>query len=224
MSPGRDTHRDGLYSRLGLSPEASPAEIGRAYRRLAHASHPDTNPEDPQASRRFLDVTEAYEVLSDTDRRARYDRDHAQAARSEDQIGHPPPRREPNRAGGQDRRPGGGLGAPMPMADGPGFAWIVAGPVHQQGGSDWMGAGPLGPQAGYDWVGAGPLGPQAGSDWLGAGPLGPQAGSDWLVAGPVRWQPDCHPLHGSWPAQPADPAAELDRVFDILRSPGWWWG
>ncbi len=52
-----------------------PTEIRRAYRRLAQASHPDTHPGDADAPRRFLAITEAYEILSDPQRRARYDHD-----------------------------------------------------------------------------------------------------------------------------------------------------
>jgi hypothetical protein len=67
----------GLYRRLHLSPDASPAEIARAYRRLAQHSHPDARPDDADAPRRFLAITEAYEILSDPQRRAHYDRDQS---------------------------------------------------------------------------------------------------------------------------------------------------
>jgi DnaJ domain len=67
-------HDGGLYHLLNVPPGASPAEISRAYRRLAQASHPDTHPDDADAPRRFLAITEAYETLSDPQRRARYDR------------------------------------------------------------------------------------------------------------------------------------------------------
>jgi curved DNA-binding protein CbpA len=66
----------GLYRRLDVAPGASSAEIGRAYRRLAHGAHPDAHPDDPDASGRFQQITEAYQVLSDPGRRARYDRAH----------------------------------------------------------------------------------------------------------------------------------------------------
>jgi curved DNA-binding protein CbpA len=73
-----DHHRnwsgDDLYRRLEVEPEASRVEIVRAYRRLAHGAHPDAQPGDPDAARRFRGLTEAYEVLSDEERRARYDR------------------------------------------------------------------------------------------------------------------------------------------------------
>src|SRR5437879_4769621 len=63
-----------LYLRLEVSADASHQEIVRAYRRLALSVHPDAHPEDPHASRRFLGITEAYEVLADETRRAVYDR------------------------------------------------------------------------------------------------------------------------------------------------------
>lgn len=62
------------YSVLGVSREASADEIKKAFRRLARESHPDANPDDPTAEQRFREIAEAYEVLSDPQRRARYDR------------------------------------------------------------------------------------------------------------------------------------------------------
>lgn len=65
---------DRMYRRLQVPPEATAQQIRRAYRKLAHDVHPDAHPEDPDASRRFHEITEAYEVLSSPERRARYDR------------------------------------------------------------------------------------------------------------------------------------------------------
>ena len=63
-----------LYQRLGLKRGASEAEIKKAYRSLAKQLHPDRNQDNPQAAKRFNEITNAYDVLSDKDKRARYDR------------------------------------------------------------------------------------------------------------------------------------------------------
>ncbi len=62
------------YEILGLKQDAPPEEVKKAFRRLARDTHPDANPDDPAAEARFREVAEAYEVLSDPDKRARYDR------------------------------------------------------------------------------------------------------------------------------------------------------
>ena len=63
-----------LYQRLGIQRGASDAEIKKAYRSLAKQLHPDRNKDNPNAAKRFADVTQAYDLLSDKDKRARYDR------------------------------------------------------------------------------------------------------------------------------------------------------
>jgi DnaJ-class molecular chaperone len=63
-----------LYQRLGLKRGASEAEIKKAYRSLAKQLHPDRNKDNPNAAKRFGEVTSAYDLLSDKDKRARYDR------------------------------------------------------------------------------------------------------------------------------------------------------
>src|SRR6476661_5701925 len=62
------------YELLGVSREASDAEIKKAFRKLARELHPDINRHDPAAEGKFKEVAEAYEVLSDSERRALYDR------------------------------------------------------------------------------------------------------------------------------------------------------
>lgn len=61
------------YASLGVQKEASEQEIRKAYRKLAKDYHPDTHPNDPVAEKRFKEINEAYEVLSDKEKRARYD-------------------------------------------------------------------------------------------------------------------------------------------------------
>lgn len=66
------TQRD-FYEVLGVSRQASDAEIKKAYRKLAMKYHPDRNPDDAQAEEQFKEVKKAYEVLSDATKRSAYD-------------------------------------------------------------------------------------------------------------------------------------------------------
>jgi molecular chaperone DnaJ len=61
------------YSTLGLNKDASQDEIKRAFRKLARKHHPDLNPGDKSAEKKFKDINEAYEVLGDPQKRANYD-------------------------------------------------------------------------------------------------------------------------------------------------------
>lgn len=61
------------YAILGISKTASPEEIKQAFRKLARKYHPDVNPGNKQAESRFKEINEAYEVLSDPDKRKKYD-------------------------------------------------------------------------------------------------------------------------------------------------------
>jgi len=61
------------YATLGIPPDATTAQIKKAYRKLARQHHPDTNPGDPDAATRFKTITEAYEILADPGRRQAYD-------------------------------------------------------------------------------------------------------------------------------------------------------
>ena len=62
------------YESLGVEKSASADEIKKAYKKLALKYHPDRNPGDQEAIEKFKEAAAAYDVLSDTDKRARYDR------------------------------------------------------------------------------------------------------------------------------------------------------
>lgn len=67
------------YDKLGVSKGASADEIKKSYRKLAMKYHPDRNPNNPQAEHKFKEISQAYEVLSDEQKRAAYDRFGEQA-------------------------------------------------------------------------------------------------------------------------------------------------
>jgi molecular chaperone DnaJ len=73
MASGVGMNRD-YYDVLGVPRDADETTIKKAFRRLARELHPDVNSSDPQAEEKFKQAAEAYEVLSDPDRRATYDR------------------------------------------------------------------------------------------------------------------------------------------------------
>src|SRR5450830_1083891 len=61
------------YEVLGLNRDASEDDIKKAYRKLAMKHHPDRNPDNPKAEESFKEAKEAYEILSDANKRAAYD-------------------------------------------------------------------------------------------------------------------------------------------------------
>jgi curved DNA-binding protein CbpA len=73
-----DVERPNYYAILGVGREATPEDLKKAYRKIAFECHPDRNPGDsPEAVaavQRFKEASEAYQILSDPDRRAKYDR------------------------------------------------------------------------------------------------------------------------------------------------------
>jgi DnaJ-class molecular chaperone len=97
------------YTVLGVARGASEADIKKAYRKLAKELHPDRNADNPKASERFAQVTGAYDLLTDADKRAKFDRGEIDADGN------------PTMPFGFGGRPGGGAGAFRPGA-GPGGA------------------------------------------------------------------------------------------------------
>jgi molecular chaperone DnaJ len=98
----RDYVEKDYYRILGVSQDAEQSEIARAYRKLARELHPDANPNDPEAESRFKEVSEAYSVLSNAEKRAEYDRVRQLVGSGAFGGGFPPP--------------GGGFGGPGAQA------------------------------------------------------------------------------------------------------------
>ncbi|MBC8364105.1 MAG: molecular chaperone DnaJ [Actinobacteria bacterium] len=73
MAPQREWFEKDYYAALGVSKEASAKEITKAYRKLARKLHPDANPDDAAAEARFKEVSAAYGVVGDDDKRREYD-------------------------------------------------------------------------------------------------------------------------------------------------------
>jgi molecular chaperone DnaJ len=83
------TKRD-FYEILGVSKSATADEIKKAYRKVAMQFHPDRNPGDKEAEEKFKEAAEAYEILSDADKKAQYDRfGHAAFSQGRGGGGHP---------------------------------------------------------------------------------------------------------------------------------------
>src|SRR5829696_4528912 len=85
---GKMAKRD-YYEILGVSKGAATEEIKKAYRKVAMQYHPDRNPGDKAAEEKFKEAAEAYEILSDADKRAQYDRfGHAGVSGANGRGGH----------------------------------------------------------------------------------------------------------------------------------------
>jgi len=130
-----------LYSKLGVARGADDAAIKKAYRKLAKELHPDRNRDNPKASERFSDITAAYDLLSDKDKRAQYDRGEI------DEQGNP---KMPFGFGGGGHGGGGsrrGGGAQFEFAEGADFGDIFGGIFG--GGRPRGGNGPAGGFGGF---------------------------------------------------------------------------
>jgi DnaJ-class molecular chaperone len=103
------------YKTLGVSRSASEKDIKSAYRKLARKFHPDVNPGDKQAEDKFKEIGEAYEVLSDPDKRRKYDQFGSDWQRGPASGVHPSWqevfRQAQRRGGANGRRAGAGAGA-----------------------------------------------------------------------------------------------------------------
>ena len=84
-----DLSSDDYYRVLGVPRGATTAEINKAYKKLAVKYHPDKNPDNPQAEENFKRVAEAYDCLSDAQKRAAYDSYGKEGARAAEQGGFP---------------------------------------------------------------------------------------------------------------------------------------
>lgn len=101
MAPTKD-----YYAVLGVSSTAAADDIKKQYRRLAKKYHPDANPNDPKATERFKEISEAYQVIGDEEKRKQYDEMRRLGAFA----GYPPPGGARQRPGsrGSSRAPGSG--------------------------------------------------------------------------------------------------------------------
>lgn len=103
-----------LYAIFGQTSQATDDQLRQAYRDLAMKFHPDRNPDDPVAERKFREISQAYDILRDTDQRLRYDRARAAAGAVPTPPRPPPPPPParypaviPSTLPGEPRAPGG---------------------------------------------------------------------------------------------------------------------
>jgi len=132
------------YQALGLGADASTADISRAYRRLARALHPDSQPGDAAAADQFRAVSDAHELLSDPARRTDWDRRHLRQASS--------PQRAPGRSAPSRGSAGPQIWPLSPTAANPPHPHpaLWAGPVHVEPAPGAAGsAGLARPEPGY---------------------------------------------------------------------------
>ena len=113
------------YKTLGIDKKASSGDIKKAYRKLARKFHPDVNPNDKEANKKFQQINEANEVLSDADKRKKYDQ-YGENWKHADQY-------EAQRQ--QQSQRGGGFGGGSGFGGGGGFGdYTYAGNAGEEGG------------------------------------------------------------------------------------------
>ena len=134
-----DPAGDNPYAVLGLTKAATDAEIRKAHRKLVRLSHPDLNPDDPEAEARFVAVTAAHDLLKDPTKRARFD------AGEIDARGQEVPQRRFYRDFTDGADPARGAGGPAGMDPGDIFADLF----RQRGGGGPQGFAAPGRDLGY---------------------------------------------------------------------------
>lgn len=147
MAPQREWFEKDYYSVLGVSKDASEKDISRAYKKLAKQYHPDANPGNTQAEERFKEVSAAYDVLGDKDKKAEYDEVRRMVAAG---VG-------PGGMGGGGFGPGAGTGGfTFDFGDfegggaGGGFGDILGNLFNRGRGGGGRGRRATGPQRGAD--------------------------------------------------------------------------
>lgn len=138
MTPKREWFEKDYYADLGVSSSASSDEISKAYRKLAKENHPDANQGDAAAEERFKDISAAYEVLGDAEKKKEYDEVREMVASG---IG-------PDGMGGFGQPGGGGFGG-FGGAQGADLGDIL-GQMFGGGGRSRRGGGTAGPRRGQD--------------------------------------------------------------------------
>src|SRR5579862_4945222 len=129
------------YKILGVGRTASADEIKKAFRRLARKFHPDVNPNDKSAETRFKEINEAYEVLSDPEKRRKYD---TLGPNWQEQFGFGGPARSRPGAGTRTGAGTGTGGIPYDFADPTGFSdffEVLFGRAGRRGGAAGTGTG-----------------------------------------------------------------------------------
>ena len=125
MPPQREWLEKDYYAVLGVEQSASDKEINKAYRKLARENHPDQNPNNASAEERFKDISAAYDVLGDEERRAEYDELRTLMSRGGGQFG-----------------PGGFNPNDFDMSGAGGLGDILGDLLSQMSGADRGGRGP----------------------------------------------------------------------------------
>jgi molecular chaperone DnaJ len=148
LAPQREWFEKDYYSVLGVSKDASEKEISRAYKKLAKQHHPDTNPGNKQAEEKFKEVSAAYDVLGDKEKKTEYDEVRRMVSAG---VGPGGPQYgaggfQPGDFGGEFRFDFGDAGG----GAGPGFSDLLGGLFNRGGGGRGARSRAAGPQRGQD--------------------------------------------------------------------------